>query len=52
MPWEVPLENVFPENILQLLGDLYRQGREIAFYLTSHSDGRIPNSTNVWGTIP
>ena len=36
----------------ELLGDLYRQGREIAFFLTSHSDGRIPNSTNVWGTIP
>jgi hypothetical protein len=36
----------------ELLGDLYRQGREIAFYMTSHSDGHIPNSTNVWGTIP
>ena len=36
----------------ELLGDLYRQGREIAFYLNSHSEGRIPNSTNVWGTIP
>ena len=36
----------------ELLGDLYRQGREIAFFLTSHSEGRIPNSTNVWGTIP
>ena len=36
----------------ELLGDLYRQGREIAFFLTSHSKGRIPNSTNVWGTIP
>jgi len=36
----------------ELLGDLYRQGREIAFYMTSHPDGHIPNSTNVWGTIP
>ena len=36
----------------ELLGDLYRQGREIAFFLNSHSEGRIPNSTNVWGTIP
>ena len=35
-----------------LLGDLYRQGREIAFYMSSHPEGRIPNSTNVWGAIP
>lgn len=35
-----------------LLGDLYRQGREIAFFMTSHPEGHIPNSPNVWGTIP
>ena len=35
-----------------LLGDLYRQGREIAFYMSSHPEGHIPNSTNVWGAIP
>jgi hypothetical protein len=35
-----------------LLGDLYRQSREIAFYMSSHPEGRIPNSTNVWGAIP
>ena len=35
-----------------LLGDLYRQNREIAFYMSSHPEGRIPNSTNVWGAIP
>ena len=35
-----------------LLGDLYRQGREIAFYMSSQPDGHIANSTNVWGAIP
>ena len=35
-----------------LLGDIYRQGREIAFYMSSHPKGHIPNSTNVWGAIP
>ena len=35
-----------------LLGDLYRQGREIAFFMTGHPEGHIPNSPNVWGTIP
>ena len=35
-----------------LLGDLYRQGREIAFYMSSQTNGHIPNSTNVWGAIP
>ena len=36
----------------ELLGDLYRQGREIAFYQTGHPEGHIKNSPNVWGTIP
>ncbi|MDP6339853.1 MAG: hypothetical protein QF842_05955 [Candidatus Marinimicrobia bacterium] len=35
-----------------LLGDLYRQGREIAFFQTGHQKGHIPNAPNVWGTIP
>ena len=35
-----------------LLGDLYRQGREIAFFQMGHPEGHIPNSPNVWGTIP
>ena len=35
-----------------LLGDLYRQGRDIAFYMSSDPNGHIPNSTNVWGAIP
>ena len=35
-----------------LLGDLYRQGREIAFYMSSQPNGHIANSTNVWGAIP
>ena len=36
----------------ELLGDLYKQGREIAFFQTGHPDGHIKNSPNVWGTIP
>ena len=36
----------------ELLGDLYKQGREIAFYLSNHPEGRIPNSTMVWGPQP
>ena len=35
-----------------LLGDLYNQGREIAFFQTGHPEGHIPNSPNVWGTVP
>ena len=36
----------------ELLGDLYKQGREIAFYLSNHPEGRIPNATMVWGPQP
>ena len=36
----------------ELLGDLYNQGREIAFYQTGHPEGHIKNAPNVWGTIP
>ena len=32
-----------------LLGDLYKQGREIGYILTGTSDGYIPNDTMVWG---
>ena len=32
-----------------LLGDLYKQGREIAYLLTGTGDGYIPNDTMVWG---
>ena len=33
-----------------LLGDLYKQGREIGYLLTGSPDGYIPNDTMVWGT--
>ena len=36
----------------ELLGDLYKQGREIAFYLSNHKNGRMPNATMVWGPQP
>ncbi len=36
----------------ELLGDLYRQGREIASYQIGHPEGHIKNAPNVWGTIP
>ena len=32
-----------------LLGDLYKQGREIGYLLTGTADGYIPNDTMVWG---
>lgn len=32
-----------------LLGDLYKQGREIGYILTGSADGYIPNDTMVWG---
>lgn len=32
-----------------LLGDLYKQGREIGYILPSSPDGYIPNDTMVWG---
>ena len=35
-----------------LLGDLYKQGREIAFYLSSNKNGFLPNSPMVWGAQP
>ena len=36
----------------ELLGDIYKQGREIAHYLSYHEDGRIPNAPMVWGAQP
>ena len=32
-----------------LLGDLYKQGREIGYILTGNPNGYIPNDTMVWG---
>ena len=36
----------------ELMGDLYRQGREIAMFLPSHPEGRIRNAPMVWGPQP
>lgn len=36
----------------ELLGDLYRQGREIAFFLSGHPDGHLPNAPMVWSPQP
>ena len=36
----------------ELLGDLYRQGREIARFLPFDPDGFIPNAPFVWGPQP
>ncbi|MCA8948505.1 MAG: hypothetical protein KDE27_03335 [Planctomycetes bacterium] len=35
-----------------LMGDLYRQGREIGFYLPTHPKGVVPNAPMVWGPQP
>ena len=32
-----------------LLGDLYRQGREIGYIMTGTPNGYIPNATMAWG---
>lgn len=36
----------------ELLGDIYKQGREIAFYRGFSPDGYIPNAPNAWGPQP
>ena len=36
----------------ELRGDLYRQGREIAFWHTFDPEGYIPNAPFVWGPQP
>ena len=36
----------------ELMGDLYKQGREIASFVPSHPEGRIRNAPMVWGPQP
>ncbi len=36
----------------ELMGDLYRQGREIAWYLPTDPEGFVPNAPMVWGPQP
>jgi hypothetical protein len=36
----------------ELLGDLYRQGREVAHFYTDDPEGFIPNAPFVWGPQP
>jgi hypothetical protein len=36
----------------ELYGDLYRQGREIGWYMTQDGSGSQPNSTDTWGVQP
>jgi hypothetical protein len=36
----------------ELRGDLYRQGRELAVFMTEDSSGTNPNTTNTWGAQP
>ena len=36
----------------ELLGDLYKQGREIGFFMSSHKEGKVPNAPFVWGAQP
>ncbi|MFK7821926.1 MAG: LVIVD repeat-containing protein, partial [Planctomycetaceae bacterium] len=35
-----------------LMGDLYKQGREMAFFLPTDVEGYIPNAPMVWGPQP
>ncbi len=35
-----------------LMGDLYRQGRELAFFLPTHPKGKVSNAPMVWGPQP
>jgi hypothetical protein len=36
----------------ELMGDLYQQGREIAWFLPTHPKGVVPNASMVWGPQP
>jgi len=36
----------------ELRGDLYRQGRELAVFMTEDSSGTNPNTTDTWGAQP
>ncbi len=35
----------------ELMGDIYAQGREIAFFMSSDPEGFVANRPNVWGTM-
>ncbi|MEM7305200.1 MAG: hypothetical protein AAF682_00950 [Planctomycetota bacterium] len=35
-----------------LLGDLYRQGREVGWFLPTHHEGKVPNAPMTWGPQP
>lgn len=36
----------------ELMGNLYEQGREIAKYVPTHHQGRVPNAPMAWGPQP
>lgn len=36
----------------ELMGNLYEQGREIAKYVPTHHEGKIPNAAMTWGPQP
>lgn len=36
----------------ELLGDLYRQGREVARFYSDDPEGKVPNAPMVWGPQP
>ncbi|MCA8978287.1 MAG: hypothetical protein KDC98_26400 [Planctomycetes bacterium] len=36
----------------ELMGDLYRQGRELGWFLPTHPKGVVPNAPMVWGPQP
>ena len=36
----------------ELMGDIYAQGREIAFFMSGDPNGFMANRPNVWGTMP
>ncbi len=36
----------------ELMGDLYRQGREIAWFIPTHPRAVVPNASMVWGPQP
>ena len=36
----------------ELMGDLYSQGREIAYFMTFDPEGFVPNAPMVWGAQP
>lgn len=36
----------------ELMGNLYEQGREIARYIPTHHEGRVPNAPMAWGPQP